>query len=233
MSAPDFDRQAWADAVCADPDLTAAHKLVLLRVVREGMLASGRFSIPRTKLAAALRVDKSRVSEALTRGVDLRLIDRVQEGAPGRTATYQALRQVPGQGARSAPLANRSRGAETLTRRGAGSAPLERPDQASRGAESATPTRARTKTAPADVAQQSPDSCGCQTNVKSKSGYDEEQVPTPVREVADSPSPTPFPLQRFVCVIGSTSVPGCLCSGWVGMRDDDHFDYCPLALVPA
>lgn len=65
---------------------------VLLLALYDDMREDGYVCVPREDLARRLGRSERRISERLEQAVDARLLDRVQRGQKGRTASYRALR---------------------------------------------------------------------------------------------------------------------------------------------
>lgn len=87
---PDSLRDRWRVEVFRSAAINDGTRVLLLALA-EGMDGRGYVSTPR--LTLALRVGKSerKVSQRLQEAVAARLLDRVQRGHKGTTATYRAL----------------------------------------------------------------------------------------------------------------------------------------------
>src|SRR5215213_6475214 len=82
---------------------------VLLLVMAEDMNQGRYVSVPRLRLAKTLAVDPRRITERVLIARELGLLDTVQNGRPGRTATYQGTFPSGGAHVRTKSKRDRSR----------------------------------------------------------------------------------------------------------------------------
>lgn len=80
----------WRTEVFRSTAVTDSTKVLLLRLA-DVMDAKGYFTVPRLEMAEWINRSERRVQERLENAVQGRLIDRVETGHRGRTATYRAL----------------------------------------------------------------------------------------------------------------------------------------------
>lgn len=83
-------RDRWRREVYKTSRVGDACKLLLIAMA-DDMRDDGYVTVPREELALRLGRADRRISERLAEAVDARLLDRVQRGQKGRTATYRAL----------------------------------------------------------------------------------------------------------------------------------------------
>lgn len=126
----------WRRAVIAHRGrgLTGEARALLLWIAAEHMRADCTLSVPRARLAAELGVHPSRITEWLAIAHEVGLLDTVQSGKPGRTATYAAMFPGPADGARARTKPRRRHalddgpaGAAGAARDGAGARTSESP----------------------------------------------------------------------------------------------------------
>lgn len=83
-------RMDWRAAVLKDKRIGNAPRMLLV-VLADHMRDDGYVCYPRAKLAAELNIGQSRVAERMAEAIRVGLLDVVERGKPGRTATYRAV----------------------------------------------------------------------------------------------------------------------------------------------
>ncbi len=88
-------RRRWRGAIYIKrPEMTNGCRVLLLRL-SDDMGATGKVSIPRTRLAAELGVAPARITEQMKLAKRLGFIDTVRRARPGTTAVYAATVPPP------------------------------------------------------------------------------------------------------------------------------------------
>ena len=86
------DAASWREMVLAYQAAGMTNGVRVLLVVMAEHMNSGRYvSVPRSRLAERFGISPRRVTERIQIAHELGLLDTVEKGKPGRTATYQGL----------------------------------------------------------------------------------------------------------------------------------------------
>jgi DNA-binding Lrp family transcriptional regulator len=79
--------ERWRQTVYRDPRISNATRVLLL-LLADNLRSDGRASVPRSRLASALGVHPSRVTERTREAVTAGLLKVLTPGSPGTTAVY-------------------------------------------------------------------------------------------------------------------------------------------------